>query len=233
MLGFGVTVPLAAPAARRRRPQTKRVPPSCPRSVEAVASSRRSRGTRPSSLNPQIAVGLKDWNACSIFYESLVAFDPSGNLVPVLAQEVPSLKNGGVAKDGPSVTFKLKRGVQWHDGKPFTAGDVVFNWEFAADPATGSPWFGVYKNVKQFEPLDPHTVRCVFTQPTPYWLTTGSSFPGTSSSRTRGPSRGRRQQPQPGRHRAVSVRRLQAGRSPEGRALPRLPRRQPPLLRHP
>jgi peptide/nickel transport system substrate-binding protein len=67
--------------------------------------------------------------------------------------------------------------VQWHDGKPFTSQDVVFNWEFAADPATGSPWFGVYKNVKQMEAVDSHTVKCVFTQPTPYWLTTGLLIP--------------------------------------------------------
>ena len=131
----------------------------------------------PVLLNPQIAVGLKDWNASAIFYEPLVYFDPSGNLVPVLAREVPSLQNGGLSKDGTTVTYRLKRGVQWHDGKPFTAQDVVFNWEFAADPATGSPWIGVYKNVKQMEAVDSHTVKCVFTQPTPYWLTTGQLIP--------------------------------------------------------
>src|SRR5205814_3626499 len=46
--------------------------------------------------------------------------------------------NGGVAADGRSVTWKPKRGVQWHDGTPFTADDVVFNWQYAADPATAS-----------------------------------------------------------------------------------------------
>jgi peptide/nickel transport system substrate-binding protein len=131
----------------------------------------------PVLLNPQIAVGLKDWNACAIFYESLVALDPAGNMLPVLAREVPSVQNGGVSKDGTVVTWRLKHGVSWHDGKPFTAQDVVFNWEYAADPATGSPWFGVYKNVKQMEALDSHTVKCVFTQPTPYWLTTGQIIP--------------------------------------------------------
>ena len=37
-----------------------------------------------------------------------------------------------------SVTWKLKQGVTWHDGKPFTADDVVFNWEYAKDPATAA-----------------------------------------------------------------------------------------------
>ena len=131
----------------------------------------------PNILNPLLAVGLKDWNASSLFYEPLVWFDPQANMVPALAREVPSVKNGGVAKDGTSVTWKLKPGVSWHDGKPFTAGDVVFNWEYTADPATGSPAVGVWRNVKQVEALDPLTVKFVFTQPTPYWLMTSAIIP--------------------------------------------------------
>src|SRR5215813_1064960 len=131
----------------------------------------------PNMLNPILAVGLKDWNAGAVFYEPLVSFDPQGNMVPVLAREVPSLKNGGVAKEGTSVTWKLKPGVYWHDGKPFTARDVVFNWEYTADPATGSPAVGVYRNVKQVEAVDPLTVKFLFTQPTPYWLMTGAIIP--------------------------------------------------------
>ena len=57
-----------------------------------------------------------------------------------------------------SVTWKLKRGVQWHDGKPFTADDVVFNWEYASDPATAAVTIGSYKDVK-VEKVDDHTVR--------------------------------------------------------------------------
>ena len=131
----------------------------------------------PNILNPLLAVGLKDWNASSLFYEPLVWFDPQANMVPALAREVPSVKNGGVAKDGTSVTWKLKPGVSWHDGKPFTAGDVVFNWEYTADPATGSPAVGVWRNVRQVEALDPLTVKFVFTQPTPYWLMTSAIIP--------------------------------------------------------
>src|SRR5262249_50169751 len=117
------------------------------------------------------------WNACAIFYEPLIYFNGAGDIVPVLAQEVPSLQNGGVAKDGTSVTWKLKRGVSWHDGKPFTASDVVFNWEYTADPATAAPGIGTYKNVKQVEALDPSTVKVTFTQPTPFWNVTFQIIP--------------------------------------------------------
>src|SRR5206468_4211206 len=80
----------------------------------------------PNILNPVLAVGLKDWNAGSLFYEPLVYFDPQANLVPVLAREVPSVKNGGVAKDGTSVTWHLKHDVQWHDSKPIGTGPYRF-----------------------------------------------------------------------------------------------------------
>jgi peptide/nickel transport system substrate-binding protein len=92
----------------------------------------------PTLLNPHFAVGAKDAEGAGIFYEPLAAWDPDGNLVPVLAAEIPDIENGGVAADGMSVTWKLKTGVQWHDGRPFTADDVVFNWEYASDPATAA-----------------------------------------------------------------------------------------------
>ena len=92
----------------------------------------------PTLLNPHFAVGAKDAEGAGIFYEPLAAWDPNGNLVPMLAAEIPDIENGGVAPDGKSVTWKLKRGVQWHDGQPFTADDVVFNWEYASDPATAA-----------------------------------------------------------------------------------------------
>jgi len=122
----------------------------------------------PTLLNPHFAVGLKDSEGCRIFYEPLAAWDPEGNLVPVLAAEIPDLENGGVAGDGMSVTWKLKQGVQWHDGRPFTADDVVFNWEYAADPATATTTIGDYRDA-QVEKIDPLTVRVRFDKPTPFW----------------------------------------------------------------
>src|SRR5919201_1897853 len=80
----------------------------------------------------------------------------------------PTKAGGGVAPDGTSVTWKLKKGVQWHDGRPFTADDVVFNWEYAADPATSATTIGSYQDIK-VEKLDPLTVRLSFAKPTPFW----------------------------------------------------------------
>jgi peptide/nickel transport system substrate-binding protein len=126
-------------------------------------------------LNPHFAVGTKDQEGSRIFYEPLAAWDPEGNLVPVLAAEIPSLENGGLARDGMSVTWKLKQGVQWHDGAPVTADDLVFNWEYANDPATAAVTIGTYKDVV-VEKVDSHTARVRFKKPTPFWA---DAFVGT------------------------------------------------------
>ena len=122
----------------------------------------------PTSLNPHFAVGAKDVEGAGIFYEPLTSWDPDGNLVPMLAAEIPNIENGGVAADGMSVTWKLKTGVQWHDGQPFTADDVVFNWEYASDPATAATTIGIYQDV-EVEKVDTYTVRVRFKKPTPFW----------------------------------------------------------------
>src|SRR5271155_887620 len=119
-------------------------------------------------LNPHFAVGAKDQEGARIFYEPLAAWDPDGNLVPVLAAEIPDIENGGVAADGMSVTWKLKKGVEWHDGRPFTADDVVFNWEYASDPATAPTTIGSFRDAK-VEKIDHLTVRARFEKPTPFW----------------------------------------------------------------
>ena len=130
----------------------------------------------PVHLNPQWATGTKEQEGSRIFYEPLAAWDPEGNLLPVLAAELPSRDNGGLAADGKSVVWKLKKGVTWHDGKPFTADDVVFNWEFCRDPATSSSLISVYRDIK-VEKLDSHAVRVTFQKPTPFWA---EPFVGTS-----------------------------------------------------
>ena len=131
----------------------------------------------PTLLNPRLAVGTKDWDASRIFYEPLASFDADGNLVAILAEDIPTVGNGLLARDGRSVTWRLKRGVTWHDGKPFTAEDVVFNWQYVMDPATGSPGVVGFQAIERAEAVDSHTVRLTFKSPTPFWT---AAFCGVS-----------------------------------------------------
>jgi peptide/nickel transport system substrate-binding protein len=176
MLGLGLTAPLAAQmlafsgvAAAAEKPVYK--------------PTRRGGGGAlkvlwwqgPTLLNPHFAVGTKDQDGSRVFYEALAEWDADGDLVPVLAAEIPTLDNGGLGEDGRSVTWKLKPSVKWHDGQPFTADDCVFNWEYAADPATAAVTIGTYKDVKVVR-VDDHTIRVEFQKPTPFWA---DAFVGT------------------------------------------------------
>lgn len=126
-------------------------------------------------LNPHFASGSADQHAIYLFYEPLANWDGDGVLTPVLAEELPSLENGGVAEDGRSVTWKLKRGVTWHDGTPFTADDCIFTAEFASDPATSAYTMGTYRDIG-IEKIDDYTLRISFDEPTPFWA---DAFVGT------------------------------------------------------
>ncbi len=119
-------------------------------------------------LNPHFAVGTKDQEGSRIFYEPLGAWSNDGDLIPILAVEAPNRANGGVSADGKTITWKLKRNVTWHDGKPFTADDVVFTWEYCADPATSTLTHAIYKDVK-VEKVDAYTVRVLYTKAQPFW----------------------------------------------------------------
>jgi peptide/nickel transport system substrate-binding protein len=122
----------------------------------------------PTLLNPHFAVGTKDQDGSRWFYEPLAGWDADGNLKPFLAESIPGLEDGTLAADGKSVTWKLKKGVKWHDGKPFTADDVIFNWEYAKDPAVAATTSAIYKDIL-VDKVDDYTVKVKFDKPTPFW----------------------------------------------------------------
>jgi peptide/nickel transport system substrate-binding protein len=171
MVGLGLTAPLAAQmlaGAGVARAQT-RTPESAPAKRGGGGLLKTLWWQAPTHLNSHFGTGTKDQDAARVFYEPLAAFDPDGNVIPVLAAQTPTLDNGGLSRDGTSVTWQLKKGVTWHDGKPFTADDVVFNWEFSADPATATWSHGSYRDIQRVEKLNDHAVKVVFKKPTPFW----------------------------------------------------------------
>ena len=150
--------------------------PAAAQSVPAYRPTRRGGGgalkilywQAQTLLNPHFAVGTTNQDGSRVYYEPLAGWAADGTLEPILAAEIPSIENQGLREDGRSVTWKLKRGVQWHDGQPFTADDVVFNWEYGRDPATAAVTSGSYRDVNVVK-VDDHTVRVEFERPTPFW----------------------------------------------------------------
>ncbi len=131
-----------------------------------------------SIMNPFLSSGTKDIEAASLVIEPLARFNETGDLVPFIAESIPTLENGGISKDLMSITWKVKPGILWADGTPVTAADAVFTWQYCTHPEGGcaqSPYFG---DVTSVEAVDPSTVKVTFGVPKPYPYT---AFVGAQS----------------------------------------------------
>ncbi len=122
----------------------------------------------PSILNPYLSGGTKDLESSSLVIEPLGRHDSDGNLVPWLAESVPTVSNGGVAADLTSITWKLRDGLVWSDGTPVTSGDVVFTAEYCMHPEGGCAQLSNFDNVASVEAIDNLTVKITFDVPKPY-----------------------------------------------------------------
>ena len=133
----------------------------------------------PSTQNPYLSGGTKDIESSSLVLEPLANYDPAGEMVPTLAEEIPTLENGGVAADLKSITWKLKKGVTWSDGTPFTSADVVFSAEYCMHPEGGCNATPKFSDVTKVEAVDEHTVKITFgvAKPFPYGPFVGNDSP--------------------------------------------------------
>ncbi len=82
----------------------------------------------PETLNPFITQLVTSFNVLSGVMEGLMDYDTEQKLQPRLAESY------SVSEDGLTYTFKLRKGVNWHDGQPFTAADVMATWQIIMNP---------------------------------------------------------------------------------------------------
>ena len=113
----------------------------------------------PSNLIPILASDSSSHEIASYVYNGLVKYDRDLKIVGDLAE------SWVISKDNLSITFKLRKGVKWHDGKPFTAHDVMFTYKVTIDPKTPTPYSGDFKLVKKAEVLDDYTFRVTYDKP--------------------------------------------------------------------
>src|SRR5438552_555706 len=122
----------------------------------------------PSTLNPHLATGPQDSDAARLVLEPLASLGMDGQpIANGLAAEIPTVANGGVAKDFTSVTWKLRQGVKWSDGTPFSADDVAFTYQYQCDPATAATTFDRCDGVQSVVARDANTVVVTYRSPHP------------------------------------------------------------------
>ncbi|QUJ75077.1 peptide ABC transporter substrate-binding protein [Sulfitobacter albidus] len=133
----------------------------------------------PSILNPYLSGGTKDLESASMILEPLGRYDETGALVPFLAEEIPTVENGGVAEDLKSITWKLKEGLVWSDGSPLTSADVKFTAEYCMHPEGGCAQGAKFDGVESVEAVDDLTIKVTFSEakPNPYGPFMGGQSP--------------------------------------------------------
>lgn len=110
------------------------------------------------TLNPVIG-GLAYENAIEeAIFSGLVKLDDQQHIIPDLALEVPSVDNGGVSRDGRTITYHLRHGVRWQDGVALTSADVAFTFARIEDPKVNAPNSAPYSHVASLATPDPYTV---------------------------------------------------------------------------
>ncbi len=119
----------------------------------------------PNTLNPILSTQQVEAQSEALVMDPLVATDPDGTDVPVLAARVPTLENGDIARDGRSITYHLRRGVLWHDGAPFTSHDVAFTWRAIMNPKTAVASRHGYDRIARIDTPDPYTAIFVLKAP--------------------------------------------------------------------
>ncbi|MGR3541604.1 MAG: peptide ABC transporter substrate-binding protein, partial [Hasllibacter sp.] len=122
----------------------------------------------PSILNPYLSGGTKDIESASMIIEPLMRYDETGQIVPWLVTEIPTVENGGVAEDLTSITYTLRDDITWSDGTPLTSADVAFTAEYCMHPEGGCAQAAKFENVESVETPDERTVVINFTDPAPF-----------------------------------------------------------------
>ena len=112
-----------------------------------------------SNLIPLLASDSTSHEIAGMIFNGLIKYDKDLNIVGDLAE------SWEISKDGLVITFRLRKGVRWHDGRPFTAEDVLYTYQVTVDPKTPTAYAGDFLKVKKAEVLDAHTFRATYDKP--------------------------------------------------------------------
>jgi peptide/nickel transport system substrate-binding protein len=160
--GGGGQAPAAATSAPAAKPTT--APQAAP--AQATTKPAGAGGTLTFAMendvidfDPMLSRAFVDRNAHYQMYDSLVRIDPTGKIIPWLAEK------WDLSSDGKKVTFSLRKGVNYHDGTPFDADSVKWNIDRYRN-TDGSARKGELAPVASVDVVDPSTAT--FNLSTPF-----------------------------------------------------------------
>ncbi len=113
----------------------------------------------PRTLVPVLASDSSSGAICALVFNGLVKYDKDLNLTGDLAER------WDISEDGLEIVFHLRKNVKWHDGEPFTSGDVKFTYDSLLDPTVRTPYSGDFEMVEEMRVIDDYTVKIIYSEP--------------------------------------------------------------------
>lgn len=114
--------------------------------------------TEPDSLNPLFAHSDATDQVGGLIFAGMLRYDDNGNFIPDLATAVPTTQNGGISKDGKTVTFHMRHNARWSDGAPLTVKDWVFTYHTVMNPANNTKTRYGWDQIAWVRTPDPYTL---------------------------------------------------------------------------
>ncbi len=133
----------------------------------------------PDNLNPMVGNQQAEVDLSLLWGAYLFRFNNDNEWIPELATRVPTLENGDISKDGLEIIYHLRNGVNWQDGVPFGADDVIFSWRQIMNPRNNVASRVGYDDIAGIDKLDIHTIRVRLHRPYAPFLSAFFSMGGT------------------------------------------------------
>lgn len=161
--------------------------------LEAMAQAAAKRGgtliigadADPIGLDPVTVTAFSSYDFTSLMYTGLLRWSPE-------MKPEPDLAVGFISPNDTTYIFRLRQGVKFHNGQPFSAEDVKHTFDRILDPASASPSAPLFSAIKAVTVLEPHTVKFELKAPSATFLSylatnpTGCIVPrGLSDLRTK------------------------------------------------
>ena len=116
-------------------------------------------GTEPTTFDPHFITDVNTARAAMQIFETLVTWNEDSKIVPLLAESWTT------SEDNKTWTFKLKEGVKFHDGAPFNAEAVKYNFERILSPEVASPRKSSADMVEKVEVVSEYEVNITTKEP--------------------------------------------------------------------
>ena len=123
------------------------------------AGLRYAEDQSPAIVNPLFTTSMSEARLNELVFDSLYTDDQDLATIPRLAE------SSEISEDRSEMLIRLRQDVKWHDGRPFTADDVVFTIHAMKDKGTLSTEAGRVEWIKSAAVVDPYSLKLIFTQP--------------------------------------------------------------------